>query len=367
MKFVMTLAFLVTSFSTWALSVTTYNAGLANNYVPLTKERTPFIMKELAAFKTDILCLQEVWEKKDRETIVKNLKKDYPYIHLVDLKQKRASKAPTCRIKQLFGDGKFVSCSLKECKGVEGDAYTECILNKCGGALTNLIKSDRECATALMSQVDKSAIGAVATVLNPLVRAPLFTYKGSNGLILLSKKKFASTDYLDWSDDSTLSRRGALKATLESGEEVFCTHLSANLTNVPYTGKFGSWEGENKVQAEYLAEKALMAREGSIILGDFNFSPSMPEVGVDGDLEENYEIFSRAGLDVSIDYTANPSCTFCEANTLVGESKDMILDHVFSSGLTPVRARRVFENKVQINGQAHNLSDHYGVEMIFEE
>ena len=351
----------------WALSVTTYNAGLANNYVPLAKERTPFIIEKLSAFKTDILCLQEVWDKGDRKELIKKLQKDYPFIHTVDLKQKRTSKAPACRIKQLFGDDKFVSCTLKQCKGTEGDAYTECILNKCGAPLQNLISSDRECATALMSQVDKSAIGAITTVLNPLVRAPLFTYKGSNGLILLSKRKFAETGYLDWSDDSTLSRRGALTVTLESGEEVFCTHLTANLTNVPYTGKFGSWEAENKVQSEYLAEAALMAPRGSILMGDFNFSPDFPEDGIEGEFAESYDIFARAGLDLSTEYTQNLTCTFCQSNTLITETKDMILDHVFSSGLTPVRAQRVLDQKIMINGEAHHLSDHFGIEMTFKE
>ncbi len=351
----------------FALSVTTYNAGIAHNFVPLAKERVPFITEALSQFDTDVLCLQEVWDKKDRKAVISALEKDYPFIHTVDLKKKRADKAPTCKIKQLFGDGKFVSCALSTCKGKEGDEYTDCILNKCGGPLQNLINEDRQCATALMSQVDKSSLGAIATVLNPLVRAPLFAYGGSNGLILLSKKKFAKTDYVDWTEDSTLNRRGALAATLESGETVYCTHLTANQTSIPYTGKFASWEAENLFQVEKLVEKALDHNEGAIVLGDFNISPSLPEFEIDGDFEANYSVFEQAGFDASVDYMTNTRCTFCADNTLIGGGKNMLLDHVFSVGLSPLSSKRVFDRKVIIEGKEQNLSDHFGIFANFEE
>lgn len=359
-KFVLALLCLASA-PVFALSVTTYNTGIAHNFVGLAKERVPFITDTLSKFDSDVLCLQEVWDKKDRKEVIRALEKNYPYIHTVDLKKKRADKAPTCRIKQLFGDGKFVSCALSTCKGKEGDEYTDCILNKCGTPLQNLIDEDRQCATALMSAVDKSSVGAIATVLNPFVRAPLFAYGGSNGLILLSKKKFAKTEYIDWTEDSTLNRRGALVATFDSGETVYCTHLTANQTSIPYTGKFASWEAENRFQVEKLVEQALDHNEGALILGDFNISPSLPEFEIDGDFEANYSIFEDAGFDASVDYMTNTRCTFCADNTLVGGGKNMLLDHVFSTGLTPVSSKRVFDRKVIINGKEENLSDHYGV------
>lgn len=355
------------STSAFALSVTTYNAGIAHNFVALAKERVPFITDALAKIDTDVLCLQEVWDKKDRKTVTAALQKNYPYIHTVDLKKKRADKAPTCRVKQLFGEGKFVTCALTTCKGKEGDEYTDCILNKCGGPLQNLIDEDRQCATALMSQVDKSSVGAIATVLNPFVRAPLFAYGGSNGLILLSKKKFAQTGYVDWTEDSTLNRRGALVATFDSGESVYCTHLTANQTSIPYTGKFASWEQENLFQVERLVEKALVHSEGAIILGDFNISPDLPQFGIEGDFAANYTVFEQAGLDASVDYMTDPRCTFCTDNTLVDGGKNMLLDHVFSVGLTPLNSKRVFDGKVVIEGKEQNLSDHFGVHANFAE
>lgn len=364
-KILMALACLIST-SAFALSVTTYNAGIAHNFVALAKERVPFITAELSKFETDVLCLQEVWDKKDRESVVSALQKDYPYIHMVDLKKKRADKAPTCRVKQLFGKDKFVTCALSTCKGKEGDEYTDCILNQCGGPLQNLIDEDRQCATALMSQVDKSSLGAIATVLNPFVRAPLFAYGGSNGLILLSKQKFAKTDYVDWTEDSTLNRRGALVATFASGESVYCTHLSANQTSIPYTGKFASWEAENLAQVEDLVSRSLDHSQGAIVLGDFNVSPALPMFDIEGDFEANYRIFEQAGFDASVDYMSRPGCTFCADNTLVGGGKNMLLDHVFSVGLTPVSSKRVFDRKVIIEGREQNLSDHFGVHALFE-
>ena len=367
MKLILLALSFVLSAPVWALSVTTYNTGIAHNFVGLAKERVPFITKELSNFKTDVLCLQEVWDKKDRKTVMKALEKDYPFVHTVDMKMKRADKAPTCHIKQLFGKDKFVTCALTTCKGTEGDEYTDCILNKCEQPLKTLIADDRQCATALMSAVDKSSLGAIATVLNPFVRAPLFAYGGSNGLILLSKKKFAKTSYIDWTEDSTLNRRGALVATLVGGETVYCTHLTANQTSIPYTGKFASWEEENKFQVEALVSDALDHREGALIMGDFNISPNLPEYGIEGDFEANYSVFEDAGLEASVNFNANPQCTFCKSNTLVGGGKDMLLDHIFSTGLNPISTTRVFDRKVTIEGKEENLSDHFGLHMNFAD
>jgi exonuclease III len=61
------------------LKVTTYNAGLAYTFVPLAKERFPEVVKALKKHDSDVLCLQEVWTKKDRKKLMKALQNEYPH------------------------------------------------------------------------------------------------------------------------------------------------------------------------------------------------------------------------------------------------------------------------------------------------
>ncbi len=123
---------LLTSSSLYAgtgtsLKLTTFNVGLAHTFVHHAKERLEPISERLQKLDSDIVCIQEAWTKKDRKKIKKALKKTYPHLHMTKIKQLKAKKAPVCKIKELFGKGRFVSCMQKQCGGLDGDEFTDCI------------------------------------------------------------------------------------------------------------------------------------------------------------------------------------------------------------------------------------------------
>ena len=52
-----------------SLTVTSYNAGLALNFVPYSNERLAANADLLAAYDTDVMCFQEVWLDDQVETL----------------------------------------------------------------------------------------------------------------------------------------------------------------------------------------------------------------------------------------------------------------------------------------------------------
>jgi len=350
--------------------LTTFNAGLAHTYVPYAAQRTQPIIDAIKNQKSDVLCLQEVWKKEDRNLIINTLSNEYPYAHFTKIEQERASKKPVCKIKELFGKEKFVTCTLKKCKKLAGDDFTSCVIDKCGGALENLKNSNRQCAAALMAQVGKSSTASIWAVINPFKKASLFTYGGSNGLLLLSKKKMTEKSLLNMSDISALSRRSALKANIEDIGNVYCTHLSANLINdAPYAGKFESWVEENFAQAERLVTDALDKSGATALLGDFNCGNEIPGTNLSAEMSESCDLIANYFDDSIADN--NPSCTFCSENEIAGTSKDRLIDHIYTRGFYTSKERITFKEKIKISVEGEdkmvNLSDHYGVTIKVEK
>lgn len=352
------------------LKVTTYNLGLAHTFVPYAKERLAPLISELSNYDSDILCLQEVWTKKDQKKIHKALNKNFPFSFKTKIKNFRQGPRPTCRIKEIFGEGKFVSCMQKQCGDKDGDDFTDCIIEKCDSALQNLKAENRNCASALMAQVGKSPIASILTLLNPLWRAGLFAYKGSNGLMLYSKYPLEDKRYVDFKDVSTLNRRGALQAVVNvDGKkvQVMCTHITADLS-VPYTGLFEDWKEENGEQMERLLQTANQKIYPTVLMGDFNCGFEDPLAGILGELSEN----CQKALDWNYSDPLSEEtreCTFCSSNILNGGNENSVaIDHVFLKGLNYSSSKVVFKKKISIEDKEKGrvqtqLSDHYGLEV----
>jgi hypothetical protein len=63
--------------------------------------------------------------------ITKALQDTYQDIYLTNVYQTTTSSRPSCRVKQLFGKDKFVTCMQKTCGDYDGDDFIDCIINKC--------------------------------------------------------------------------------------------------------------------------------------------------------------------------------------------------------------------------------------------
>lgn len=348
----------------------TYNLALAHGFVPLAKERLPHLANTLATFPTDVLCLQEVWIEQDRQFITEALQSSFPYQFVTPIENIKSDKRPACLPWGLFGKGKFVSCMNSNCKKLKGDEFTQCILQTCGTALDNLKYKKRQCATALMAQVGKSPLNALLTVLNPFIRANLFAYKGSNGLMLLSKHPLKKKSFLDMTDISTLNRRGALEANVkvnDSHYQVLCTHLTSRHPDVPYTGNLKSWGEENKTQFLRLLEKT-SKKTPVILMGDFNCGLGSSKDALDPELENSCRLPLSHGFKDPLAEN-NPQCTYCSSaiNTLNKDiNKNELIDHIYIKGASALSSEVVFKEQITIqteqgDEQLSNLSDHFGV------
>lgn len=362
------LIFAVSFFTTYsfALTVETYNIGLARGFVDHAEERRPHIIEALKKGAPDILCLQEAWAMDDRAALKEQLSKIYPHSHVPPVYQTSTSRRPSCKPWELFGEGKFVSCMQSQCGSVEGDEFTDCIINKCGESLERLKSDNRECASSLMAKVGQNPILSILKLMNPFYRSGLYAYRGSSGLAIFSKLPLKEKAVIDFSDISTLNRRQALSATIESdGEEVAiaCAHLAAKLT-VPYTGKSESWEKENLAQTQRLIKKTANASK-AIIMGDFNCG--LESSNTQAELPTSCMALSAAFKDPG---AGLDQCTYCSDNALNSGKQDNFIDHIFIRGLEAESAEVVRKESIQIktkNGVIKtNLSDHYGLRVSLD-
>lgn len=380
-----------------SLKFLTYNTGLAHGFVPLAKKRLNPIISALRKSPADVICLQEVWSKKDQNKIKKALMENYPYSVIPEKKQKRVADSgkKTCKIKDLFGEGKFITCILSTCGDKTGEEKDSCINNDCRKSLDVLAESNPTCAAGLMASVGKNEIVAIVSLLNPFKRPGKFSYDGAYGTMLFSKVPFnkKKTGHFSMSEYSTTVNRGAIYASLKvNGQEMltFCTHLTANLTtsapyvgSVPYKGKLefkNGWAKENYFQTMKLVELGevisaldMMARGPwkkmpQVFMGDFNFGPNLRKYGILGDFVNSYDYFGKRGIS-EVNQKGIPKCTFCRYNSLTdGKEPNMILDHILVKNPPTDNeffSKIVFKDRVKIKTKneniLHHISDHFGL------
>ncbi|MBI2519154.1 MAG: endonuclease/exonuclease/phosphatase family protein [Bdellovibrio sp.] len=362
------------------ITLVTYNLGLAHGFVDLAKERRVEQEKILPKVPADIFCMQEVWSKKDRKAITRAMAKQYPFSIVPKIEKTKANRAPVCKISDLFGkdtggEPKIVTCFQTKCKGLQGQAFTSCVINDCRASLENLKQSKRQCAQALMAQVGKNPTLAMLQLLSPLKKVDLFTYKGSNGLMLFSKYPFGKQGLTSMRELSTLTRRDFLYAEVDlPGGALFvgCTHPSANLAqSAPYTGPFRDWEEENAQQMKFIDEKISLLAAGKpmAILGDFNFGPSFPEQNIVGEFEKNYWDFVDTRYLDPIVWPQYRACTYCNSNSLNKPTDgNNIIDHILLKNIDQERVLKTslfMTERVSVERDKRmietHLSDHFGV------
>lgn len=344
----------------------TFNVGLAHGYVPYTKERISLLIQALGQSQSDVLCLQEVWRKDDRKQFIHGLKKQFPYIFYSPIKQEKTINKPSCRFRDIFGEGKFVSCMRSMCSGNSSDQLTECIVNNCYNALKALKKANRQCSQALFAKVGQNPTLAILSLLNGFSASGIYVHGGSNGLMLFSKYPLTSKETIEMGHLSTLVRRDILKAKVHIGQNnitLFCTHLASHL-NIPYVGKFISWENENEQQVKELLS-VTKSYNPALLMGDFNCSPHGHNI--DAVFPHSCSLlnfsFQRVGQKAGL-------CTFCSHNRINKEPKDFFIDHIYLRGLKAKNFKRVYTQPVTIQKTGFffwlkqsvliHLSDHYG-------
>jgi endonuclease/exonuclease/phosphatase family metal-dependent hydrolase len=367
-------------FKSETLKVTSYNVGLALNFVPFTRERLPVNEEILADYDSDVICLQEVWLDEQVEAITEALKPVYPEIYTVPAEQV-FSESAACTDEEF---NPFAQCVTDLCPGLSGADLVACAPVQCGGPLFEL---PPVCLDAVLGSVgipDVTVDAVREAVTQP---AGKFAFGGALGLVLASKYPLEAREFQDFIEDSTSNHRGALYAEINLNKQthvVGCTHPTANLSiEYPTSGKHVSWEGENRfMQQQMIAFANAKAGNNPIYFGgDFNCSIASAANGVDGEFADNCQLWLDNGF---VDPAAQQlPCTFCyEENLLLqpdGAAGGTLLDHVFVKNLgdtSSARARRIFDQPVSIEAQdpvselkpedspqLTHPSDHFGVEV----
>lgn len=351
----------------------TFNAGLAPSYVPFATERVPIIASALSNQNADVICLQEVWVKKDQQLLKEKLKSLYPYVFSFATSPIKSPLVPACELSNLIGQGKFLNCMTKSCFLKSEDSLTSCILKNCTQALDTLKNENKFCAQALMAQSNNPLPVAFWNILNPFKSTDLFTYDSGTGVMIFSKYPFIKEDVLDLTENSTLNRRAVLSVDIQpkgfSGPiSVYCTHLTANFeTSVPYSGKYKSWQDENKAQIDILLSKIKTTINPSILLGDFNCSIANKKADIDDDWQSNCRALASEMEEIGLE---EPKCSFCKNNSLTdNEPKNLLLDHIYVRGLNFKLAELSLNGSYPIvtsdqKTELKPLSDHYAVKTL---
>lgn len=204
-------------------------------------------------------------------------------------------------------------------------------------------------------------------------------YKGSTGLLILSKRPLKNTRVIDFSDISFLNRRSALYAEVEHGGKnhaLVCTHLTANLDGTaPYAGQFENWSQENIAQVERLLSET-KSDKPTYLMGDFNCGFEDQTNGLESEFEESCQRFLSAGYSDPVS-SMSPECSFCSENNLVNEGNDpkefdnLLIDHIFVKNAGASSTSIVMKEKVEVKiGKREyvttHISDHFGVEATVE-
>ena len=373
--------------TTSSLSISTYNVGLALNFVPYTQERVAINQTLIREHDADVLCLQEVWLEEHADAIQASLADNYPFTYRQPAGQIFADAA-ACTLDDVTP---FADCTNTQCPDLNGGALVGCAVESCGSFMAAL---DPNCLTALTASVGIPNITVEKLVDAVTKPSGEFSYEGATGTILASKYPLNNIEFQDFINDSSTTHRGVIYAeiTLNNTDHVIgCTHLTANLDGaLPYPegGKHGSWEGENEFQVKRMIDYA-NKKAGTnplYLTGDFNCGLENVTQGVGSEFPTSCQHIINDGFaDPAADAVG---CTYCETSNLIlneafGDTKggkNIYIDHVYIKNISPTTANtmRIFDDSVEINAldPAQELtienspllthpSDHFGTQVEF--
>jgi endonuclease/exonuclease/phosphatase family metal-dependent hydrolase len=350
------------------LSLVSFNAALGVGLAPYPEQRLDAIEADLPGLDADVICLQEIWLPEDIERLVASLSGQYPYNHRSVRASGGGSAACTEQEASLLSN-----CLADNCGDVEPDGLPLCAIANCAGQFTEVSMGCQQCIAANQSAEDVENLTTICASAD----AGAAAYTNQTGLLLLSRLPLERPSYVAF--ESSLGDRGLLSARLHTdfmGEvDVHCTHLAASLGEVPYTGPYGSWQGERLRQIDQMLERVeQVSADGdgqgaAILLGDMNCGPGTASARAAS--PDAFERLASAGFAAPY-ADLDGRCTFCGNNPLNGLVTDpeegALIDHVLvSSGSEEFTARRVLDEviPIDVDGAAIDTahSDHYGVQV----
>jgi endonuclease/exonuclease/phosphatase family metal-dependent hydrolase len=349
------------------LTLATFNAAIGVGLAPYADQRLVAIQGSLPSLGADVVCLQELWRPEDLDAAAEALSGEFPYSHRSVARADGGTIGPACTNEE---STLLTTCLDENCADVEEAGLPLCAIANCAGAFTQVDVSCRECIIANQMATDVDTLVAICSADD----GEAAVYEDQTGLLLLSRFELEQPSFLRL--ESTLGDRGVLSARIDTdfvdSVDVYCTHLAASLGEVPYTGPYGSWQGERVQQIGDLLDWVAETRapgSGAALLGDMNCGPETALARSAS--PDAFARFTDAGF-VDPYAAADGRCTFCSNNPLNGFTTDAevgaFIDHVLLSGFgaTPsTSASRVMDERIELEVDGATIetahSDHYGV------
>jgi endonuclease/exonuclease/phosphatase family metal-dependent hydrolase len=389
------------------VAIETYNLALAGAFIAYEQERRELLPDAIANSDADVLCLQEVWEQADKETIRDAAAARFPNVFIFEDNllttlddpedQNGDTPPPPTTVPCPEGDAQndmdaAIDCASLNCNtlspGDENGRTTsiDCAIDECIDVVAPLLAVPR-CYACLATQLPTSTFAQIRESCPTVVEQDL-AFEGQNGVMILSR--YPLKDTVNWVIPGTWNRRVIMSATVELPDDkeldVYCNHLTPVFDSIafPYTGQYGNgeigaagWEEELLLQAQKLIDyvEVTSGETPAVILGDLNAGRDYPAQEIFQDGEAALDLLETAFTPA---YTADyvPQCTFCITNP-VGEpeAEDVSnwIDHIHLYNLlaTSVLATsRTFDQDVVpvpdgTGGEMQvPLSDHFGMQSV---
>ena len=216
------------------LRIATFNAGLAEGFVPLATERQPLVAEALAGLDAEVVFLQEVWSPEAVAELTETTSATFPEAVFPEPVPDTELGDPACTVDELAD---LEACIAQNCADAGPDELVECVLTNCATQYAGLCEECQSCIAANVGNTIEEGIANCTTA------SSAFAYDGSVGIGLLSKAVILNTDVLVL--ESSLNRRAVLHALVDvegfGPVNVFGTHLSAVFSDIHDPGE-GTWE-----------------------------------------------------------------------------------------------------------------------------
>lgn len=399
------LLLLHTGFVAWAITVTSWNVGLEEQWAD---QRTPAILAALNQTEppADVLCLIEVWGGPARiRQFVQALNSTYPYhATLVDDQYVSAPTTPPANYAPACATGADQAAAARlwllvgKCIGQAAAAT---------GADDASARSDRALACAVSALQTETAvfqrgpcwscllelgykiysrqIVSAANALTWCLTDRTQPWVQTLGLVLLSRTPLAHVRtglYTTWAVPRGYIQASVMHNSNNNQTTLVCTHLTVPNLPVPYlphaTTPYASWAEENLGETRELVHALTAAGmpQPLVVAGDFNHGPALAASNISAVNANAYQLLAQQVPGMEDVYVTDvrdqqppvsqlDACTCCPDNTVSPTTPAVIYDHVWVRWAGAQTAQRVYDAKVWIaDGQCArhvHLSDHYGL------
>lgn len=347
------------------LTVVTYNGGLARGFVPYADDRAPLVSQAVADLEADVVCVQEIWLPEHVAQLSADATDTFPNQIFLEPFPDPNPGLPSCDASEV---APLLACFEEHCATASADELVSCVLDHC---ITEFNALSGECQSCLGANIGSTVEEMMAICAEG---SYAYAYGGSFGIGLLTKESIVAQDQIVM--ESSLNRRGVIYAQLDTPVfgtvHVFCTHLTAVFSDIPYPHEEGSWTEEQA--AQITAMRAWVDQKAGtsskvILLGDFNCGPGGQ--GFVPEIEANYDALQVGYTNVYPGMTG-ATCSFCDSNPLNGgidHGESVLIDHVLLRGFAAdAAAELIFTEDITLTVDASTfqtkLSDHYGVRAV---